>query len=87
MRALRRTEPLRLAAVPALIVRVACYEIDALVRAAPAAYHDPMPRTLDAIQLATAQAVFGARLQTFVTYDERLGDAARACGLTVAAPR
>ena len=87
VRALRRTDPLLLAAVPALITRVARYEIDALVRAAAAAYPDPTLRSLDAIHLATAQAVFGAQLQTFVTYDERLGDAARACGLTVTAPR
>jgi uncharacterized protein len=87
VRALRRADPLLLAAVPALIARVARYEIDALVRAAAAAYPDPSLRSLDAIHLATAQAVFGAHLQTFVTYDETFGDAARACGLTVTAPR
>jgi predicted nucleic acid-binding protein len=87
VRALLRTDPLLLAAVPALIARVARYEIDTLVRAAAAAYPDPSLRSLDAIHLATAQAVFGAQLRTFVTYDERLGDAARAYGLTVTAPR
>jgi len=42
-------------------------------------------RTLDAIHLATAQQ-FGPALSRLVTYDERLGAAARATGLTVAAP-
>ena len=63
------------------------YEIDALVRATATTYPDPMLRTLEAIHLATAQAIFGTRLQTFVTSDERLGGAARDCWLTVTAPR
>ncbi len=45
----------------------------------------PGLRTLDAIHLATALE-FGRELDAFVTYDGRLGDAARAMGLPVAAP-
>ena len=42
-------------------------------------------RTLDAIHLASA-ATFGDELHGVVTYDERMARAARAMGLTVAAP-
>ena len=45
----------------------------------------PTLRTLDAIHLATALEL-GRELEAFVTYDERLGDAARTMGLPVAAP-
>ena len=42
-------------------------------------------RTLDAIHLATAIAL-GPELDAFVTYDDRLADAARAVGLPVVRP-
>lgn len=42
-------------------------------------------RSLDAIHLATAR-LFEQSLSRFVTYDERLGDAARRSGLAVVAP-
>jgi predicted nucleic acid-binding protein len=42
-------------------------------------------RSLDAIHIAAAQTV-ATRLATIVTYDRRMGDAAKALGLTVAAP-
>ncbi len=45
----------------------------------------PALRTLDAIHLATALEL-GRELDAFVTYDTRLGDAARSMGLPVAAP-
>ncbi|MEV6282858.1 type II toxin-antitoxin system VapC family toxin [Kribbella sp. NPDC051770] len=85
-RALRRTEPDLLAAVPALLAHVAVYEIDELVRATAAAYADGLIRSLDAIHLATAQAVFGADLTAFVTYDQRLLAAADALGLPIHSP-
>ncbi|MBS4730644.1 type II toxin-antitoxin system VapC family toxin [Mycobacterium sp. SM1] len=85
-RALRRIAPALLAGVPAIVARVARYEIDELVRAAAAAYPDPALRSLDAIHLATAHAVFGARLRAFVSYDERLLAAAAAAGLPTATP-
>jgi len=40
---------------------------------------------LDAIHLASAQAL-GPALDAFVTYDDRLADAARAVGLPVIRP-
>ena len=85
-RALRRIEPSLLADVPAIVARVARYEVDEVVRAAAAAYPDPALRSLDAIHLATAAAVFATQLTAFVTYDECLLTAAAAAGLATAAP-
>ena len=50
-----------------------------------AAIAPPMVRTLDAIHLATAISI-GTSLTSFVTYDDRLADAARALGLPVVSP-
>ena len=85
-RALRRVEPSLLADVPAIVARVARYEVDEVVRAVAAAYPDPALRFLDAIHLATGDAVFGSQLTAFVCYDERLLAAATAVGLPTAAP-
>jgi hypothetical protein len=85
-RSLRRIDPSLLAEVPAIVARVARYEIDEVVRAAAAAYPDTALRSLDAIHLATGDAVFGTQLTAFVTYDERLLTAAAACGLPTAVP-
>jgi predicted nucleic acid-binding protein len=85
-RALRRTEPALLAAVPALLGRIAVYEIDDLVRATAAAYDDPLIRSLDAIHLATADAVLGDDLTAFISYDHRLLAAATALGLPTTSP-
>ncbi len=85
-RAVRRMAPSLLANVPAIVARVARYEVDEVVRAAAAAYSDPALRSLDAIHLATGDAVFGTQLTAFVSYDERLLAAAAAVGLPTAAP-
>lgn len=85
-RALRRVEPSLLAEVPKIVARVSRYEIDQVVRAAAAAYPDTALRSLDAIHLATADAVFGTRLTAFVSYDQRLLAAAASAGLPTAAP-
>jgi uncharacterized protein len=85
-RALRRVEPSLLADVPKIVARVALYEIDEVVRAAAAAYPDAALRSLDAIHLATGDAIFGTLLTAFVSYDERLLTAAGAAGLPTAAP-
>ena len=85
-RALRRIEPSLLADVPAIVARVARYEVDEVVRAAAAAYPDLALRSLDAIHLATGDAVFGSQLTAFVCYDERLLAAATAVGLPTATP-
>jgi uncharacterized protein len=85
-RALRRTDPVLTARVPAMLAQLARYEIDDVVRATAAAFPDPELRSLDAIHLATASVVFGDRLTAFVTYDRRLRDAADLLGLPVTAP-
>ncbi|MGQ0716671.1 MAG: type II toxin-antitoxin system VapC family toxin [Pseudonocardiales bacterium] len=85
-RALRRTEPALVAAAPALLERIARYEIDELVRTTAAGYASPDLRSLDAIHLATAHAVFGGQLTSFVSYDKRLLGAAEELGLPVASP-
>ncbi|GDY34032.1 type II toxin-antitoxin system VapC family toxin [Gandjariella thermophila] len=85
-RALRRSEPELLAAVPAVLQRVGLYEIDELVRATAAAYQDANLRSPNAIHLATAHAALGAELTAFVTYDKRLLASAEALGLPVAHP-
>ena len=43
-------------------------------------------RTLDAIHLASARQL-GSSVRQIVTYDERMGDAARAAGWSVVSPR
>ena len=85
-RALRRTDPALTTQVPAIIARLARYDIDEIVRAVAAAYPNPQLRSLDAIHLATASAVFGSRLTAFVTYDQSLRAAAEELGLPIAMP-
>jgi predicted nucleic acid-binding protein len=85
-RTLRRTEPALVAAAPALLERIARYEIDELVRTTAAGYPSPDLRSLDVIHLATAHAVFGGQLASFVSYDKRLLSGAEGLGLPVASP-
>ena len=86
-RALRAVAPDGLPAMPSVLARLDRFEIDPVIRATAATYPDPALRSLDAIHLATAQtAASTARLIALVTYDNRLGDAADALGLTVVAP-
>jgi predicted nucleic acid-binding protein len=85
-RAVRRVEPALLANVPGMLGRIAIYEIDEVVRTTAAAYDEPTIRSLDAIHLATADAVLGDDLTAFVTYDRRLLTAATALGLPTASP-
>ncbi|WP_112244613.1 type II toxin-antitoxin system VapC family toxin [Kribbella monticola] len=85
-RAVRRVEPALLANVAGMLGRIAIYEIDEVVRTTAAAYDEPLLRSLDAIHLATADAVLGEDLTAFVTYDRRLLAVAEKLGLPVAAP-
>ena len=85
-RALRRVDSARLVDVPSVIARVARYEMNEVVRDAAAAFPDPTLHSPDAIHLATAHTVFGAELTAFVTYDQRLLEAAGAIGLPTAVP-
>jgi predicted nucleic acid-binding protein len=88
-RALRRYQPDALHRLPVVLSKLHRIEIDPTIRAIAAAFPEPMLRSLDAIHLATAQALSGAvgvRLIAFVTYDIRLADIAMAYGMPVAQP-
>jgi predicted nucleic acid-binding protein len=87
-RALRRSAPIRLASMPAVLAQVNRVEMDASVRATAGAYPDPNLRSLDAIHLATADTLMasGKTVSAFVTYDKRLAAAAADSGHTVVAP-
>ena len=64
---------------------VVTLELDGVVAAAASRVTPLGLRTLDAIHLATALAI-GSELGSFVTYDDRLAEAARAAGLPVLRP-
>ena len=69
-----------------LILRgVEVLELDAEIGRAAALLEPASVRTLDAIHVASAQAL-GSELDAFITYDDRLADAARSAGLTVVRP-
>jgi predicted nucleic acid-binding protein len=88
-RALRRSAPLSLPAVPTVLGRLYRLAIDSVIRATAAAFADPHLRSLDAIHLATAQFAAGqpgTAFEAFVTYDKRLLAAAAMVGLPVASP-
>lgn len=68
-----------------LLASVEVFELDQRVADRAAAVGPPLLRALDAIQLATALELGGV-LGAFVTYDERLAEAARAVGLPVVRP-
>ncbi|TCO47569.1 hypothetical protein EV646_105122 [Kribbella antiqua] len=87
-RALRRTDPGRLVAVPTVLAKLNRIPVDDTVLATAAAYLDPTLRSLDAIHLASAQSLVleGQPLTALVTYDKRLLTAAAEAGLATAAP-
>jgi predicted nucleic acid-binding protein len=88
-RALRRAAPQALTGVPQVLTRLYRLEIDATIRATAATYPEPTLRSLDAIHLATAQllaAQSAGAFEAFVTYDQRLLEAASNIGLPVQAP-
>jgi len=87
-RALRRSQPGVLGGVAAVLARLHRVDLNAAVRATAGAYPDPLPRSLDAIHLATAELLVasGGPLIAFVTYDKRLAEAAGQAGLPLAAP-
>ena len=60
-------------------------ELDVAIARSASLLGPPALRTLDGIHLATAMAM-GPELDAFVTYDDRLAEAARALGLPVVRP-
>ena len=68
-----------------VLTDVDVYELDDVIASVASALQPTALRTLDAIHLATALAL-GPELGAFVTYDDRLAEAARAIGLPVVRP-
>jgi hypothetical protein len=87
-RALRRSGPVYLAAMPGVLASISRVEMDASVRATAAAYVTDTLRSLDAIHLATAEVLVasGKTVSAFVTYDRRQAAAASAAGIEVRTP-
>jgi uncharacterized protein len=77
------TEHVR-ARAEALFAEIVVLALDAAVIEHAATLDPPRMRTLDALHLASALSLDD--LDVFVTYDRRLGDAARLAGLKVASP-
>lgn len=69
----------------AVVRDVEVIDLDPAIAGVAAAIAPAAIRTLDAIHLATALALV-PELDAFVTYDDRLADAARALGLPVVRP-
>jgi predicted nucleic acid-binding protein len=84
-RAVARKRPGAVPAATAFLEDLITVGLDRLIVARASSLAPPSLRTLDAIHLATAMEL-GRELDAFVTYDDRLGEAARSLGLAVAAP-
>jgi predicted nucleic acid-binding protein len=85
-RAVRRAARRRLIERATAVLEVVAFvELDAEVAELAGTLKPSVLRSLDAIHLASALAV-GADIGTFVTYDNRLAEAAGAAGLDVRAP-
>ena len=87
-RALRRSGPAHLAAMPSVLARISRIDMDSHVRATAAAYATDSLRSLDAIHLATAEMLVAAerRVSAFVTYDKRQAAVVEAVGIPVEMP-
>ena len=72
-------------ALQSLLTSVEVIEFDERLAERAASVGPILLRALGAIHLATALA-FGSELEAFVTYDDRLAEAARAAGLPVVRP-
>lgn len=85
MRAVRRQHPDRAEQVRAVLTRVTLLEVPAALFDLAGRLDPTALRSLDAIHLAAALSL-GDDLESVVTYDERLAEAARRHGLPVTAP-
>jgi predicted nucleic acid-binding protein len=84
-RAVRRVDEAVGAQTSEAFTRLELIELTAAIAERATGLKPARLRTLDAIHLASAAAV-SDEIEAFVTYDARLGDAAWALGLIVAAP-
>jgi uncharacterized protein len=84
-RALARHSPESIARLHLVLDLIHLVDMTASIRLQAHTVAPVTVRSLDAIHLATARQLRGD-LTSFVTYDHRLAEAARAAGLTVDAP-
>lgn len=84
-RAVRRYRPQLLDSAVRMLDGLRLITLDTAVLDRAALVNPPEVRSLDAIHLAAALAVFD-ELEAIVTYDERMAQAARSLGLAVAEP-
>ena len=84
-RALARYAPDAVSRLPAVLDQMKLIDLDPPIRTLAQTVRPAAVRNLDAIHLGTALLARGA-LTSFVTYDERLLDAAAAAGLPVDSP-
>lgn len=84
-RALARYAPEAASRLPAVLDQIELINLDPPIRILARTARPVTVRSLDAIHLGTAQNL-GHGLSSFVTYDKRLLDAARAAGLPTDAP-
>jgi predicted nucleic acid-binding protein len=85
LRAFRFSPPQDRRAASAVLDRMALVAVDKPILTKAAKLGPDVVRTLDAIHIATALSI-GASLQGVVTMDNRMADAAVACGLMLFAP-
>lgn len=85
VRAARRARDHALSTARALVGELDTVALDRTVQDIACDVGGPQLRTLDALHLASAM-VLGEALTTFVAYDHRLREAAKAAGLDTAAP-
>lgn len=85
LRAVSRHRPELAGRALALLTRMMTVRLTDAIVISAATIGSPQLRTLDALHLATAAAI-EPELDSFITYDRRLADAATALGLPVDAP-
>lgn len=85
LRAVRRAAPDRVVRARDVLEGVMLLEITTQIYEEAARVDPPLLRTLDALHLAVALDL-GDDLETIVTYDDQLADAAAANGVRVTAP-
>jgi len=84
-RALARYAPQAASRLPAVLDQIDLIDLDQRIRMLARMVTPPTVRSLDAIHLGTALRSRPA-LTSFVTYDQRLLDAAQAAGLPIDSP-
>ncbi len=85
LRTVRRAEPRRVVQARAVLDSLTLTKVSTSTFEAAGRLDPPALRSLDALHLAAALDL-GDDLESMVTYDERLADAARAHGIPVTSP-